>query len=283
MFNEFLSMAKKDVPELKRLNSAGMYELLVTSTVTMDSAALCSGFALKYAYTGGAHGSSTYDVVNVAAGGKRLGLQDLFAKGVDARKECSYAILEQLLRNGRGSSVQSGQWTELTQDQARKFVVTQTGLTFLFDQGELGSQAEGTIQVQVPFAALKGLDKKGPYGGLFSMQPVLTDVTWVLDMIAFNDDTVLLPEKGGVYEITFSGGRVTGVGGRNRIAGPYKVVAGNELKMGPLVSTLMADPDNSIAPRFRKCLSDVKSFMFKDGKLILELPVDTGSMIFRSK
>ncbi|HMS56263.1 MAG TPA: DUF4163 domain-containing protein [Fimbriimonadaceae bacterium] len=283
VFNKFLAMAKKDVPELKRLRSSAMYELLVTGTVTFDAAIVCSGYATQYAYTGGAHGNTTFDVINIGATGKSLTLQDFFAKGVDGRKEASFAILETLLRSGQGSDVQIGTWKELSAAQSKRFVVSRTGLTFLFNQGELGSQAEGAIKVDVPFSALKGLDYKGQFGGLFSATPMLTDVTWVLEKIAFNDDTVLVPEKGGVYEITFSAGRVSGIGGRNRIAGPYKTMGERELRLGPLISTLMADPDNSIAPRFRKCLNDAKSYFFQDGKLILELPVDTGSMIFRAK
>lgn len=157
VFNEFLAEAKRGAPELKRLGSAASYVLLVTPTWSMEGDEFCSGYVTSEAYTGGAHGLTTYEPFVFGSNGKRLRLADLFQPGIDSRRECSYAVLTELLAQGKGSAVDSGEWKELSAAQAERFVVTQDGLLFLFDQGELGSMAEGPIQVLVSYSNLRGL------------------------------------------------------------------------------------------------------------------------------
>lgn len=278
VFEGFLAEAKRDLPDIKKMHSAGQYELLVIPTKTMDSAALCSGYTTNYRYTAGAHGTTTYTVLNIGIGGAALSLRDLFIPGVDGARECSFSILAHFLKTGEASSVQSGEWTQLTPEQARRFVVTPDGLLFLFDQYELGASAEGTFKVLVPFASLHGLKPREQW----TAQPTLEGVVWVLESIQMNDDTTLKPEPGGRYELIFgSDGKVSGVAGRNRLGGPFTKGVDGSLKMESLFSTLMADPANSIAGRYRNLLAEVTRFQLKDGKLVLELKLDTGVMVFR--
>jgi heat shock protein HslJ len=66
----------------------------------------------------------------------------------------------------------------------------------------------------------------------------------------------------------------------NRGGGDYKISAG-KLSFGPLLSTRMACPPDSMDGRFMKDLQRVISFFVQDGNLYLELPVDSGTMQFR--
>ena len=68
----------------------------------------------------------------------------------------------------------------------------------------------------------------------------------------------------------------------NRGGGEYKISAG-KLSFGPLMSTRMACPPDSLDGPFMRDLQRVTSFFLQDGLLYLELPYDSGTMKFRSE
>lgn len=267
--------------ELKKMGSAARFSILVKPYVTRDSAALCSGYVVRYEFTGGAHGNTSFESINVGWDGKRVSLTDFFSANTDPLKQCTFAVIEEIFNTHRSATaIETGTWAGVRPDQP--FAVTDTGVTFLFGSYELGSYAEGTWVVSVPFAKLPGLREAYKTAPKPSAA-VLEGVIWTLEKIQFNDDSELRPEKGGAYDLTFGkDGKLSGTAGRNRIMGNF-ATTGSGLSVGALVSTKMADAKDSISLRYLTCLGDAKSYMFAEGKLILELPVDTGSLIFRAK
>lgn len=268
VFGAFLAQAKQDLPELQKVMSHARYELLVRPTVSLQTGELCSGYVESYAFTGGAHGSTTFETVNFSGSGRRLQLQDLFPKGTDGRKQASFAILEQMLGSGKASAIQDGVWKELTAEQSERFVLTKSGILFLFNDYELGAYSEGRFKILVPFDKLAGLDRKGPYRALFGPSPMTLSGLWTLDRVVVGSQ-ILRPEPGGAYDVEFrADGKVFGVAGRNRIRGDYSA-SGNKLRFGPLVSTKIGDPPNSIAPRYLGHLSGVTGYRFAKETLVL--------------
>ena len=86
------------------------------------------------------------------------------------------------------------------------------------------------------------------------------------------------PER---YTVLFSEeGKVSMQFDCNRGGGDF-TVSKNRLSFGPLMSTRMACPEGSLDSVFMKDLQQVASFFTKDGKLYLELPMDSGTMCFR--
>jgi heat shock protein HslJ len=66
----------------------------------------------------------------------------------------------------------------------------------------------------------------------------------------------------------------------NRGGGEFKISPG-KLSFGPLMSTRMACPEDSLDGPFMRDLQRVTSFFVQDGLLYLELPYDSGTMKFR--
>jgi heat shock protein HslJ len=66
----------------------------------------------------------------------------------------------------------------------------------------------------------------------------------------------------------------------NRGGGDYRISAGR-LSFGPMLSTRMACPVDSLDESFMSDLGKVNSFFIQDGKLFLELEGDGGVMRFR--
>ena len=66
----------------------------------------------------------------------------------------------------------------------------------------------------------------------------------------------------------------------NRGGGEFKISHG-KLSFGPLMSTRMACPPDTMEGPFMRDLQRVASFFLQDGLLYLELPYDSGTMKFR--
>jgi heat shock protein HslJ len=66
----------------------------------------------------------------------------------------------------------------------------------------------------------------------------------------------------------------------NRGGGEFKISPG-KLSFGPLMSTRMACPEDTLDGPFIRDLQRVTSFFVQDGMLYLELPYDSGTMKFR--
>ena len=66
----------------------------------------------------------------------------------------------------------------------------------------------------------------------------------------------------------------------NRGSGDFKIADG-QLSFGPLISTRMACPPDTLDRPFMRDLQRVASFFIDDGHLYLELPYDSGTMRFR--
>lgn len=65
----------------------------------------------------------------------------------------------------------------------------------------------------------------------------------------------------------------------NRGRGTYEISEGR-IKFGPIATTRMACPPGSLDGRYLKDLARVTTFFVEDGRLFLELPVDSGTMRF---
>ncbi len=108
----------------------------------------------------------------------------------------------------------------------------------------------------------------------------LLGVVWRWQHTQENNGSLTTPADPGRYTLEFlSGGAVVVQADCNRGTGQYSVEA-NALTLGPIATTLMACPPGSQNTEFLRQLGQVQSYFFKDGRLYLELPLDTGSMEF---
>ncbi len=66
----------------------------------------------------------------------------------------------------------------------------------------------------------------------------------------------------------------------NRGGGAYEITEG-KLSFGPMMSTRMACPPDSLDAPFMRDLERVTSFFVRGGELYLEMPYDSGTLRFR--
>lgn len=103
---------------------------------------------------------------------------------------------------------------------------------------------------------------------------------WQWQQTQDNSGKFTTPADPSRYTVEFmADGAVAVQADCNRGRGKYTVNA-NGLTFGPIATTLMGCPAGSLDTEFLRQLSQIKSYLFKDGNLYLELPIDTGSMEF---
>jgi len=102
---------------------------------------------------------------------------------------------------------------------------------------------------------------------------------WVSTVTPAEKITVPKPER---YTIRLTeDGKVQARFDCNGGGGTY-VISEGKLSFGPLLSTRMACPEDSLDGPFMRDLQRVASFFVQDGDLYLELPLDSGTMRFRA-
>lgn len=109
----------------------------------------------------------------------------------------------------------------------------------------------------------------------------LTDVSWVwTETIMSNGDTIT-PDQPDAFTLTFNtDGQLNGTTDCNTFRGQYKVVD-SSFDVGPLAMTRMACPDSQ-EQEFTHMIDEANSVYFaEDSQLVLLLPVDSGSIIFK--
>lgn len=116
----------------------------------------------------------------------------------------------------------------------------------------------------------------------FILDPeVVTGVTWEWVSTTTPIEKTVVPEPER-YTILFEpGGRLRARFDCNRGGGEYRIAEGT-LSLGPLISTRMACPEDSLDGPFMRDLERVTSFFVRDGELYLEMPFDSGGLRFRA-
>lgn len=108
----------------------------------------------------------------------------------------------------------------------------------------------------------------------------LAGTAWTWTKTQMNDDSVKTPAQADAFQLTFgTDGTLSSTTDCNTANGSY-TVDGNQITIGPLATTRMACADGSQETEYLTDLGSVRSYLFADGNLVLELPFDSGGMIF---
>jgi len=105
--------------------------------------------------------------------------------------------------------------------------------------------------------------------------------TWLWESTITPADKITVPAPERYTFFLVKHGKVRAKFDCNSGGGEYQISDGR-LSFGPLISTRMACPADSLDWRFVQDLQRVVSFFVEDGVLFLELPYDSGTMRFRA-
>ncbi|MEY2671704.1 MAG: hypothetical protein RL687_121 [Candidatus Parcubacteria bacterium] len=108
--------------------------------------------------------------------------------------------------------------------------------------------------------------------------------TWVWQKTVMSDDAITNPSKPNAFTLTFSeDGKVSGTTDCNNMSALYRLSENNSIQVYGIASTKMFC-ENSQEKYFTDFVDIADKYMFsKNGDLVLLLPYDSGSMIFKKK
>ena len=116
------------------------------------------------------------------------------------------------------------------------------------------------------------------------LRGTLGNTSWQLVQFEGGDGTVLTPDDGSKYTLTFNpDGSLAARIDCNRGSGTWKSEAPSRLELGPMALTRAACPPESLHDRIVKHLPYVRSYMIKDGHLFLSLMADGGIYEFEPR
>jgi len=108
----------------------------------------------------------------------------------------------------------------------------------------------------------------------------LTGVVWQWQQTGMNDDSVTTPADPATYTLEFlPSGRLQVQADCNGGSSSY-TLDGTQLTIGSIALTRMACPADSLDTVFLQQLGEVGSYLMDTGNLVLELKLDSGSMVF---
>ena len=108
----------------------------------------------------------------------------------------------------------------------------------------------------------------------------LAGTSWTWTETLMSDDTKTTPAQPDAFQLVFgTDGSVSTTTDCNTNAGSY-TVDGNQIKLDFQISTMMACPNDAQEASYIKDLLGVQSYLISDGNLVLEFPMDSGTMTF---
>jgi para-nitrobenzyl esterase len=111
--------------------------------------------------------------------------------------------------------------------------------------------------------------------------PSLAGTSWQLVQFQGGDDTVLRPDDGSKYTLSFVGdGRLSARVDCNRGSGTWKSSEPGRLEFGPMAITRAFCPPPSLHDQILRQLPHVRSYVVRDGHLFLSLMADGGIFEF---
>ncbi len=110
--------------------------------------------------------------------------------------------------------------------------------------------------------------------------PALKGAEWRWLETLFNDDSRVAPPQSGNFTLSFGADGALSVKADCNAAGGTYTIQENRLTLEVTHSTMAACPPDSLDTEFLRQLSEVSGYLFNDGRLVLELRYDTGTMIF---
>ena len=110
-----------------------------------------------YSDTGGAHGLQTTRTFAFTETGNQIILSDLFTNGTKGLSTVSDYVQKELVKEELTNKEWVTEGAAPTEDNYRNFVVTDAGVTFIFDPYQVAAYAAGIKRVAVPVSEFRSI------------------------------------------------------------------------------------------------------------------------------
>lgn len=104
-------------------------------------------------YTGGAHGMQVRKTFSYDKTGQLLGISSVFTNGLSGLETLSTLVKKELMKREEADFKWISDGASPKEDNYSSFVITDTGITILFDPYQVAAYSEGSIDVAIPVSA----------------------------------------------------------------------------------------------------------------------------------
>lgn len=134
------------------------YDLTLDITYKEEKSGKVDNYTFTVASdTGGAHGIVTYKTFSFLQTGERVTLLELFTNGADGLATVSELVKADLSKREFADKDWIAEGAAPTIDNYQSFVLSDDGVTFIFDPYQVAAYAAGTQIVHIPVAQFKSI------------------------------------------------------------------------------------------------------------------------------
>jgi heat shock protein HslJ len=253
----------------------------LTSNKSISITVIASLILLGFFYIAGATKKTPVPDGNLPPITKTDGVYNAFqgAQSQDA------IYLELNLNNGVAKLKSTSLYDNKTTEETGKYIDNQSEFTLTLDTKDgKPLESEKVLKFANDNTTLKltnSAEAKFGLGGLTFYKPTktLVNTSWNWEKSEYANDTKIEPRDKTKFKLTFkTDSSFESSTDCNSLSGDY-YVAGNELKLGSMMSTL-AFCEGSLEAEYINDLEEIYTYMLEEGRLILTLPIDSGNMQF---
>ena len=149
-----ISQFKEDTSWVNEIGSASDGALTLDIDYKSENSDLVQNYIFSISsYTGGAHGLQVRKTFSYNRTGQLLTTSDLFVNGIEGLKTLSSLVQKELLKREGADANWIADGAGPKEDNYSSFVITNTGVTVLFDQYQVAPYSDGSIDIFIPATA----------------------------------------------------------------------------------------------------------------------------------
>jgi hypothetical protein len=111
-------------------------------------------------YTGGAHGMQFRKTFSFNAEGRLLTIGSLFTSGISDLPAFAKIVQKELLKRDGAQADWIADGADGKEDNYQSFIITDSGVTVLFDPYQIAPWSDGAIDIAIPTASFKSIANK---------------------------------------------------------------------------------------------------------------------------
>jgi hypothetical protein len=149
--NEQISQFKQDTSWIGEVGSASEGALTLDIDYKSENGSLVQNYIFSTSsYTGGAHGLQVRKTFSYNKTGQLLSISNLFSNGISGLKTLSALVQKELMKREGADAKWIEDGAGPVEENYTSFVVSDTGVTILFDQYQVAPYSDGPIDIFIP-------------------------------------------------------------------------------------------------------------------------------------
>lgn len=156
-----ISQFKDDTSWVNDIESASSQSLTLDINYKFVEGSTAQNYIFSVnTYTGGAHGLQVRKSFNFNKEGQLLTISNIFSNGFDGLNTFASLVQKELLKRDGVNPQWVSDGASAIEENYKTFIITDAGVTVLFDPYQVAAYAEGPIDISIPVSAFSKIANK---------------------------------------------------------------------------------------------------------------------------